>query len=226
MKRRFTFLFTFLVFIQTGFSVGKFSRNDANFPRLIDLDEEILGYSFPPTGTKWPFQSGSVWVHVSSGLGVIGYPSFGNRTAFWPMLFSADYSLSPHISIGAYVGYYRVSYDDNYKGEAYTSTLTSYPLGARITLHGTDLINQYMGADIDVKKWDIYSVLSAGIVTRNWKMNSEYSEVRSDYGVTIYPSMGLVVGAKYLINPKFGIHGEFGKGTFGFISFGISGKIF
>ena len=194
-------------------------------PERVVLYEDLLGLSLPSTGAKWPFATNSIWFNINTSIGVIGYPTFGNARAFWPLHFSGEYGLTPHIGVGPYLGFYRVSYTDNFKGLSYNSRLSSYSIGARGILHLTDLINQEMGADIDVKEWDIYGGLSIGLVSRTWSVDEGFSSARTDYDVSIYPSAGLILGAKYMITPVFGINAEIGKGAYGLISFGISGKI-
>jgi hypothetical protein len=94
-------------------------------------------------------------------------------------------------------------------------------MGARMTFHGADILNSELGADINVKQWDIYGTLSAGIVSKTWSVDSRYSAGRN-FDSYIYPSIGLVLGAKYFTTQTFAIHGEIGKGPFGFLTFGVS----
>ena len=194
-------------------------------PGKVLLYEDLFGISLPSTGAKWPFATNSIWFNINTSIGVIGYPSFGNAKAFWPLHLSAEYGITPHIAVGPYLGFYRITYTDNFKGLSYNSRLSSYSIGARGILHITDLINQEMGSDIDVKEWDIYGGLSIGLVSRTWSVDDGFSSARSDYDVSIYPSAGLILGAKYMITPVFGINAEIGKGTYGLISFGISGSL-
>ena len=189
------------------------------------FQEDFLGLSFPNPGSKWPFSKGSIWLNISSSIGLIGYPSFGNRRAYLPLLFSADYSISDHISVGPYFGFFRLRYEDSYQGLGYESRLTTYHIGARALVHASDILNKELGASIDIRKWDIYGGLSTGFVSRVWRIDDEFKNARSDYSVSIYPSIGLVLGARYLITDNFGIMAEVGKGSFGLISFGISGKL-
>jgi len=187
--------------------------------------EDFFGISLPSTGAKWPFSTQKIWFNINTSIGIIGYPTFGNAKGFWPLHLSAEYGITPHIAVGPYLGFYRITYTDNFKGASYNSRLSSYSIGARGILHLTDLINQEMGADINVKEWDIYGGISVGLVTRTWSIDEGYAVARSDYNVTIYPSIGLIAGVKYMLTPVFGINAEIGKGTYGLISFGISGKL-
>lgn len=180
-----------------------------------------MGLDLPSTGSRWPFPTGAIWVHASTSFGVIGYPSYGNRRVFLPLMLSADYSFDPHWSLGGYLGYFSIAYDDSYLGERYSSRLSNWVLGGRLTFHGTDVINELTGADIDVTDWDIYGILSLGLVNRTWRVDSDYRESRNFDSIT-YPSLGLVVGAKYFVSNTFAIHAELGKGALGALTFGGS----
>lgn len=189
------------------------------------FQEDFLGMSFPNPGSKWPFSKGAVWLNISSSIGLIGYPSFGNRRAYLPLMISGDYSISDHIAVGPYLGFFRLRYDDSFNGTKYESRLTTYHIGARAILHATDILNAEMGAGIDARKWDLYGGLSAGFVSRVWTIDNEFKNARNDYSVSLYPSIGLIIGARYLVTDNFGIMAEVGKGSFGLISFGVSGKL-
>ena len=195
-------------------------------PEKVLLYEDLFGISLPSTGAKWPFATNSIWFNINTSIGVIGYPSFGNAKAFWPLHLSGEYGITPHIAVGPYLGFYRISYRHNSDGVLYNSRLSSYSFGGRAIFHATDVINQFMGADIDVKEWDIYGGLSIGLVSRTWSVDDGFATARSEYNESnIYPTAGLIIGAKYLITPVFGINAEIGKGTYGLISFGISGSL-
>jgi hypothetical protein len=182
---------------------------------------DFLGFSIPTVGSKWPFPKGSVWIHASTSLGSMSYPKFGTRSAFLPLIGAAEYSLDPYWAAGPYVGYYSVSYSDSYLGESYSAKLRSFVFGARLTFHGTALLRKYCGTDLDVKKWDIYSTASFGMVSNNWNVNERFENTQN-YESMIYPSLGIMVGAKYFAYSTLAIHGELGKGPFGLINFGIS----
>ncbi|HOY97387.1 MAG TPA: hypothetical protein PK509_16710 [Catalimonadaceae bacterium] len=220
----------FLVLLFGGLTPSVFATNSTllnrkSTPGKVLLYEDLFGWSLPSTGAKWPFATNSIWFNINTSIGIIGYPSFGNTRAFWPLHLSGEYGLTPHVGIGPYLGFYRITYTDVEQGISYKSRLSSYSFGARGLLHITDVINQQMGADIDVKEWDIYGGLFIGLVSNTWSVDEGFTTARSEYDVSIYPSVGLILGAKYLITPVFGINAEIGKGNYGLISFGISGSI-
>ena len=187
----------------------------------ITLTGDFLGFTMPTIGSKWPFPKGSIWLHASTSIGSMSYPKFGTRTAFLPLLGAAEYSFDPYWAAGPYVGYYSVSYSDTYLGESFSSKLRSIVFGARLTFHATPLFKKYFGADLNLKKWDIYSTLSAGMVSNHWNGN-ERIENSQNFETTTYPSVGFMVGAKYFAYSTVAVHGEFGKGPFGLFNFGIS----
>jgi len=180
-----------------------------------------FGSYLPNTGAMWPFPKGAVWINLNTSLGVWGYPSLGTRSAFLPFTVAAEYSIDPHWAFGPYFGYHSVSYSDSYLGESYSGKLRNILFGARLTFHGADVIKKYFGADINIKKWDIYGTLSAGMNSRNWNVENRFEQLH-DYESNIYPSLGFVIGAKYFAYSTFAVHGEFGKGPFGFVNFGVS----
>jgi hypothetical protein len=225
MHRKFIVNLSF-IFLLSSLSCGAIGPQRKEFRlRNSPFQEDLLGLSLPTTGGKWPFPEGALWFHFNTSLGIIGYPTFGTRRAFLPFQACLDYGITPHLSVGPYLGVYTIRITDNYKGEQYDSKLRSFIMGGRLTFHGTDVLNEHLGAHIDVKQWDIYSALSVGVVTRSWSVDDKYSDSRSDYGVSIYPSTSLILGARYFITPGFAIHAETGKGSFGFLSFGISARI-
>jgi len=185
------------------------------------IQGDFLGIRFPTTGSKWPFPTGSVWLHFSTSFILGGYPTFGTKSSFLPILGAAEISIDPHWAVGPYLGYYSINFSDSYLGESYSSNLKTFVFGGRITLHGADLLRKHMGADIDLKKWDIYGTLSAGMVVKNWAVESRFKETQN-YDSSLFPSFGLMIGVKYFAYSTFAIHGEVGKGPFGFINFGIS----
>jgi len=208
-----------IAFAESSLAASEIQSNA--HPGPITFAGDFLGFSMPTVGSKWPFPKGSVWLHTSTSIGSVSYPEFGTKSAFLPLLGAAEYSLDPYWAAGPYIGYYGVSYSDTYLGESYSSKLRSFVFGARLTFHATALLRKYCNADINVKKWDIYSTLSAGMVSNHWNGN-ERIENSQNFETTTYPSLGFMVGAKYFAYSTFAVHGEFGKGPFGLINFGIS----
>lgn len=186
-----------------------------------EVNGDFLGLKLPSTGTKWPFPTGAIWVNVGSSIGYFGFPSYGNRRGFLPIEGNIEYSFDPHWAVGPYLGFYSVRYADVWAGESYSSRLSRLVMGGRLTFHGTDVLNQELGADIDVKQWDIYASLTAGIVAQTWRVDSKFKGVRN-FDSYAYPTLGLILGAKYFVSPTFAVHAETGKGTFGFLNFGVS----
>lgn len=214
-------IFTFCLLSLSLFAEAGSFKTNARPP----FQEEFLGMTFPNPGSKWPFSKGTIWLNISTSIGLIGYPSFGNRRAYLPLMLSADYSISDHIAVGPYLGFFRLRYDDSFNGTPYESRLTTYHIGGRAILHTSDILNTEMGAGIDARKWDLYGGISAGFVSRVWRIDDNYKNARNDYSVSLYPSIGLVLGARYLLSDNFGLMAEVGKGSFGLISFGVSGRI-
>jgi hypothetical protein len=225
MKKQFLFLALFFLWTMGSISAYGFQFKPKNTLRLPGIEEEILGWRLPTTASKWPFNKGAIWVNLGTSFGILGQNSLGSPKGFFPIQLAVDYSISPHFSVGPYIGYYKVTYKDSYNRIGFETKRISYIFGGRVLMHLTDVINNATGADINLMHWDLYAGLSAGIVYWNWKKNDKYVYENSIYSTTLYPSSGLVVGVKYLINPSIDIFAETGRGMFGLVSFGISGKI-
>lgn len=187
--------------------------------------DNLLGYSFPVCGARWPFPSGSFRLGMQTGPAITGIPRFGRREAFLPLTVTGDCSLTPHMAAGFYAGYYRATYLDEYLAEAYSARLVAWISGIRFTLHFADVLNRHLGAEIPVKIWDIYSSASLGVRGLDWQVARRFSGVRADFGGGIRATSGLVLGARYMAHPRISLHAEVGKGLFGFVAFGLSGRI-
>ena len=187
-------------------------------------NSDPFGLDLPATGSKWLYPTGTVIASVGTSLGVIGYPSWGSRSAFLPILIQAEYSFDPHWSAGGYLGFYSIRYSEHYGPESYSSRLSSTILGGKLTFHGTDILNELLDVDMDLRKIDLYSSFSAGLVSRKWKVDQHYESTRN-WSRQVYPSLGLVLGARYFFVPGFSVYGEIGKGQFGFFTFGGAWKL-
>jgi hypothetical protein len=187
-------------------------------------DERIFGLSLIQTGGGWPYDRGALWLNAGTSFGLIGYPSFGKRSAPPPLLLSADYSYSSHMAIGPYLGYFRVTYTDF--GEAAQTRFASYQLGARWLFHGTDYLNDLFGFGLDIRQIDFYTGISAGLDIRTfaYEQADKKTFIRDTDG-RVTPRLGLIFGVKYIVNQRIGIYAEAGRGTFGAFNFGASFKL-
>lgn len=217
-------VFLFAVFQSHGFSGKGLADKIPQFSTSSPLDEDFLGMSFPTTGSKWAFSKGALWFQASTTIGLIGFPQIGNRKSYFPVQLSLEYSITPHLAVGPYLGLVRSTFTDTYKGESYKSRLSTWAYGGRLVLHATDIINQHLGAGLDVKEWDIYAGISSGLVSRVWQVDQKFRDAHSTYGLRIYPSAGLFLGARYMLGTHFALMAEAGKGAFGFANFGISAR--
>ena len=187
-------------------------------------DERFLGLSLIQTGGGWPYDPGALWLNAGTSFSLIGYPSFGSRSAPPPLLLSADYSWSPHMAAGAYLGYFRITYSE--PGDVARTRFASYQLGGRWLFHGTDYLNDLFGFGLDIRQFDFYTGLSAGLDIRTFSYEQpDKKSFRRDTDGRIIPRIGLIFGFKYIVNQRIGLYAEAGRGSFGAFNFGASFKL-
>ena len=186
--------------------------------------ERIFGRSLIQTGAGWPYDRGALWLNGGTSFRLIGYPVFGARTAPPPLQLSLDYSYSPHMAAGPYLGYFRVTYTDF--GDQSQTRFLNYQLGARWLFHGTDYLNDLFGFGLDIRQFDFFTGISAGLDIRSWSYEqSDKKGFNPDKTASLYPRIGLIFGFKYIVNQRIGLFAEAGRGTFGAFNFGASFKL-
>lgn len=196
------------------------SALQVNYPAV---EGDLLGLRMPRIGVKWPVNKGSLWLSLGTQHWMYIYPKFGKVTGF-PILLSGDYSMDAHLTFGLYAGYYRPQYNEPYGSDRYSSYLKSYVGGVKLSFHFTDLFNNAFHEVLNLRKWDLYASLSAGIVHYTWAVDPKYQEYR-DFTPVTFPMLGLVVGARYLVLPKLAVFAEAGRGVFGYVGFGVATKV-
>ena len=187
-------------------------------------DERIFGWSLMKTGGGWPNDPGAVWFNVGTSFGLLNYPSAHVQSSIMPISLSADYSIKPHFALGPYAGFNQITFSD--WGVGYRLRLRSFKLGGRLLFHGSDLLNDLFGFDMDIRVIDIYTGISAGIDRRTYsKEESGKDGFILENGSSTTGQLGLLLGVRYLFRQRIGIFAEAGKGTFGIFNFGASFKI-
>jgi hypothetical protein len=185
---------------------------------------DFLRMNLPVIGNKWPYRSGSLWVSLQMSRAFITYPSFGSQSGLPPLQLSIDHSFDNHWALGVYGGFFNSTYTDNFGNEQYSAKIKAFNGGLRLTLHFSDIFNNAFAEVLNVKKWDLYSTMSAGWYSYKWQVAPIYTETR-DYTNASFGSLGLVLGLKWIPTPKYSLFVEGGKGPVGWVSFGLAGKL-
>lgn len=192
-------------------------RKMTNLSKCVFISALItIGLSGPLLAQENAFSKGDVLVNAGLSLGYYGYGFAGSRSGFTvPVTISAEYGITEDISVGPYVGFARWRYDfldDNYSWRFLT-------IGGRGTYHLTSLLNEITDGDLDQAKLDLYGSLLLG------------AEIRSYNGPDLFPDeddtdvvirLGPVLGVRYYVNPRVGLYFEGGRGTFGYLNFGVT----
>jgi len=187
-------------------------------------DERIFGWSLMKTGGGWPNDPGAVWFNVGTSFALLNYPSANVQSRIMPISLSADYSLKPHFAFGPYAGFNQITFSDY--GVGYRLRLRSVKLGGRLLFHGSDLLNDLFGFDMDIRVIDIYAGISGGIDRRTYSKEERGKDrFLLEEGYSTSGQLGLLLGVRYLFRQRVGIFAEAGKGTFGLFNFGASFKI-
>jgi hypothetical protein len=208
----------FLLAMAAGISVPAFSGI-----RPIPT-ERIFGISLMQTGGGWPYDRGALWLNAGTSFRLIGFPFFGNTRVTPPLIIQVDYSYSPHLAAGPYLGYFRVTYSES--GSAARTRFSSYQFGARWLFHGADYLNDLFGLGIDARQFDLYAGLAAGVDIRTFSYETaDKKDFIPDPDRRYYPRVSLIFGVKYLLKQRIGIFAEAGRGTFGAFNAGACFKL-
>lgn len=170
------------------------------------------------------FQKGDLMLNAGFSFGLIGYGYgyYGSRSFSVPITANVGYGVSDEISVGAYAGYYGVSYGPS--GSRYR--LTNYSFGVQGTFHATPILNEALELDIDEKKFDYYAKLILGFETFRWTYNGktfddDFFRSNTDSRAVFGP----VLGVRYMFKPNIGFYVEGGRGAYGWLTLGASFKL-
>lgn len=164
------------------------------------------------------FEKGDILINGGLSLGYYGYGFAGNRSGFTiPVTVSAEFGITEDISVGPYLGFARWRYD--YLNENYSWRFLT--LGGRGTYHFTRLLNELTDGDLDEGKLDLYASILLGAEIRTYSGPDGFFSDDTDVVVRLGP----VVGVRYYLNPRLGFYFEGGRGTFGYLNFGITVRI-
>lgn len=174
-------------------------------------------------GMRWPVRKGSWWTSVSTNRWLYPFPKSTAGDGF-PLQFSVDYSFEDHWTIGAYGAYYRSILTASYGTSQIQYPITGYSAGSRLGFHFTDLFNDSFGEVVNMSKWDFYSTAHIGFISYRFDGSAEV-RTQDQYRNATLPSLGIVLGSRYLITPHFAVFAEAGKGTLGYFGAGAAFKL-
>ena len=168
------------------------------------------------------FEKGDISLNMGMSFGLIGYNyGYGNRSFPVPLTANVEYGINEYIGVGGYAGYLGVSYGST--GDRYT--FRNYSFGVQGIFHGTEIMNEVLGLNVDETKVDYYAKLLLGFETYKWKYDGN-----AIYGLNTFSDgssavFGPALGIRYLFKPNFGIYAEGGRGAFGWLTLGASIKL-
>lgn len=168
--------------------------------------------------TSAQYNKGDITANMGLSLGVIGYGYgyYSGASGFIPVVANAEYSINDIFAVGPYAGFYSRSYGNG------DFKFTSVSFGGRGTFHASNFLNDKLSWKINSEKLDLYGTLHIGVETTSWKYRNDIlSKYYSNATSFIF---GPVVGARYMFTPQFGGFIELGRGAFGWMTFGVSGK--
>lgn len=165
------------------------------------------------------YEQGDKLLNAGFSLGYYGYGYFGSRSGFTlPLNASVEYGITDQISAGPYVGYARWSYRYNDGSGENKYSWTFVTVGARGSFHYTEILNEFLDSDIDEEKWDLYLSLFLGLEFRSYNDDLGLDYYSNDTVVRLGPNLGF----RYYLRRNIGVYFEGGRGTFGWLNFGLA----
>lgn len=190
--------------------------------KIITILAILLGGFSTGALAQTQYQKGDILVNLGLSVGTFGYGYglYGSSSGFLPITASVEYSVNDLVSVGPYAGIYTRTY----KYFGYKDRFTALSFGGRGTLHASSLLNEHLELSINEEKLDIYATVIIGFETRSWNFDSSYGGDRYyDNDATF--DFGTIVGIRYLLNPKYSVFFELGRGSFGIGTLGVSAKL-
>lgn len=153
-----------------------------------------------------------------------GWGYLGNRSISIPPVFAAfEMGFHEYISVGGFVGIGRWKYDHGaYNSDYY---YTHYSFGIKGSFHFLTMLNEELDADIDDSDLDLYITMHVGpqIQVGRWEDESvANSDLDNDFDFHLFRP---VLGIRYELSEQFGVFFEAGRGTFGWGTIGLAGKL-
>ncbi len=167
------------------------------------------------------YQEGEKVLNVGMSLGYYGYGYFGNRSGFTvPLNAALESGITDQISVAPYAAHARSSYKYDVGGAETKSAWTFVAVGARGSFHYTELFNALTDGDLNEEKIDLYVSLLLGLEFRSYNDDSDLDYYGNDTVVRLGPNLGV----RYLLSQNLGVYLEGGRGTFGWLNFGVTAR--
>lgn len=180
----------------------------------------LLVFSSTAYSQNAAYREGELSINPGLSLGLIGYGFgyYGTGGFAVPLTVNVGYGITENFSVGGYVGYMSRSYGP----VGSRARLTALSLGAQGSFHASPFLNEHLDLGIDTEKWDLYAKVILGLESRFW--TNDFGD-RSYYSDRVVPRFGPVLGARYMFKPNLGIYAEGGRGTFGYLTVGLSFRL-
>ncbi len=167
---------------------------------------------------KAQYQKGDVL--INPGISFVGY-NYGYRAAYdnysigLPAITaSLEYNITDDIAVGPYIGFQTRTY----KSGNFRDRFTNIGFGGRAVYHASKLL------ELDDERIDLYGGADIGINVFSWS-SKDRADNYFDNRVGTGFSAGLVIGGRYMFQPKLGAFAEFGRGSFGILTLGVTLKL-
>ena len=167
------------------------------------------------------FREGELSINPGISLGLIGYGFgyYGSASFTIPVTVNVSYGITDMFSVGGYAGYMGRSYGVT----GFESRLTVLSFGAQGAFHASAFLNENLDLNINEEKVDLYAKVILGLEPRFW--TNEDGTTSPYYDNRVRGRFGPVLGARYLFKPNLGVYAEGGRGTFGYLTVGLSFRI-
>jgi hypothetical protein len=154
-------------------------------------------------------------------FGYFNYGYIGSRSiGFLPTSFYLEMGLDDNLTAGPFLGYARWNYRYTGFAEPYNYTWSFTNFGVRGSWHVTGLLNDAFGASIDESRTDWYLTLLLGFEYRRYTIETGALEDHYDNKFNLL--LGPLAGVRYYFGTRMAAYAEAGRGTFGFLSIGLS----
>lgn len=181
----------------------------------------LLMLSSPSFSQTSSFREGELSINPGISLGLIGYGYgyYGSVSFTVPVMVNVSYGITDMFSVGGYAGYMGRSY--GLLGSETRLTVLSF--GVQGAFHASAFLNENLDLDINEEKVDLYAKVILGLEPRFW--TNEDGTTSPYYNNRVRARFGPVLGARYLFKPNLGVYAEGGRGTFGYLTIGLSFRI-